>query len=133
VTDEMESRLRAHARRFWKWFDRMQEAGKTSPAGRLLVRAGFSIAHTGGGCLAWERTAAAAYVWIVHGNETLGDEIDDPEATEWAVGVYSMDGNRFSMARDVTGLSAAIALAARMLQDPEPYYWEPPPKPPGAS
>jgi hypothetical protein len=118
----MEKKLRAHARRFWQWFDKMQEAGKTSPAGAILVPAGFSIAHTGGGCLAWERTAGAAYVWITHGNDTLGDEVDDPEAETWAVGVYSLDGNRFSMAQDVTGLSAAVELAARMLQDPGAYY-----------
>jgi hypothetical protein len=131
--DATEKRLAGLDRRFWKWWDKMQEAGRTSPAGKVLVAAGFTIAHTGGGCLAWERTAATAYVWICHGNETLGDEVENPEAEIWAVGVYSADGDRFSMAQDVSGLSTAIALAERMLCYPDAYYWEPPPEPPRAA
>jgi len=123
---DMDGKLRAHARQFWKWWDRVQEAGKASPAGHVLSGMGFTIAHTGGGCLAWERTAGTNYVWITHEADTLGEDVEDVEAAIWDVGVYSADGDRFSMARPVTGLRAAIALAEKMLLDPAPYWYEDP-------
>jgi hypothetical protein len=109
---------------FWGWFDKVTEAAKASPVGKILTAQGWDVAHTGGGCLAWEKNTDKAYVYITFGNEELGEHVADPETETWAVGVYSVDinQNRFSMAQDIVGVTAALAKAEAMLANPDNYY-----------
>lgn len=48
---------------------------------------GFHVAHTGGGCMAWERVSGERYIWITFSDAYLGEpsNSDDPL---WGVGVY---------------------------------------------
>jgi hypothetical protein len=64
---------------FWKWFDKVSAEAAQSEVGKLMTAAGFTVTHTGGGCLAWERTlggSAATYVWVTDDDSGLGEKAE---------------------------------------------------------
>lgn len=75
---------------FFEWYDTVLKDAPQTVIGKLMTAAGFHVAHTGGGCLAWEWCLDNGYYfWITdEGGVDLGDE-----ATEsWFVGVYDVEG-----------------------------------------
>jgi hypothetical protein len=109
---------------FWGWFDTKVATAKASPVGKIMTAQGWEISHTGGGCLAWEKTTDNAYVWICDQDQGLGDDASDPETVDWLVGVYSVniDSSRYSTGDDVRGTNAALVKAEAMLANPEAFY-----------
>lgn len=107
---------------FFRWFDTVSETAFKSKVGQLLVAHGFSTQHTGGGCLAWERASAdeklSCLITTDDGTD-LGDDIEDIESALWLVGFYDADGESlddpYGMAKEVVGLTAAIAYAESRL------------------
>jgi hypothetical protein len=98
--------------RFWAWFDRASAEAKETELGKRMTAAGFTVTHTGGGCLAWERTFPdGRYIWLcdedqeLHGQPVvcgLYDREGDPlaadycptweEALRWAETLASFTG-----------------------------------------
>ncbi len=63
--------------RFFDWFDPMTAKALTTAAGLFMAPRGFTIMHTGGGCLAWEKQKPDSKwgVWITNEDAGLGDDI----------------------------------------------------------
>ena len=76
------------AKRFFEAFDR-RVAAQPADVRSAMEGAGFEVAHTGGGCLAYERAFGDGYVWI-----TAEDGVSLPQALDEAslVGAYGADG-----------------------------------------
>jgi hypothetical protein len=68
-----------------------REAAVRADVSQPLRAAGYSVIHTGGGCLAWFRPISANgedHILI-----TVENDIDgDPEAREWIIGRYQLNG-----------------------------------------
>lgn len=78
-----------------------------------MREAGWTVAHTGGGCMAWDKPAPCGYVWITNeGNALEGD----PAAREWYVGRYN-DGAEGEAGIGPVTLDEALA-AVDQLPDP---------------
>jgi hypothetical protein len=81
------------AKRWFDWFDTICAKAKASPVGKILTARGFAISHTGGGCLAWEKSTATHYAWITgEDGVSLEDDATDPSTIEFIVGLYDQDG-----------------------------------------
>lgn len=59
---------------FWQWFGGVEKDALASPAGVFMKGHGYGIAHTGGGCLAWEKRGTDWQVWVTDGDAGLGVE-----------------------------------------------------------
>jgi hypothetical protein len=105
---------------FWGWFDALPAKMAATEHGRIMLDAGWKIAHTGGGCLCWEKVAEgdyAAYVWICDEGNGLGNTADEP----YLVGLYAPDGEPYINGPDNLNLTAARSLADEWLKDPQKY------------
>ena len=90
---------------FWAWYDDIQARAPKTIVGKLATSAGFHVAHTGGGCLTWERVFDdGRYLWICDEGNGLGMKPDDP----FVVGFYDAEGNTID---DGTVENFATALA----------------------
>jgi hypothetical protein len=90
-----------------------------SAVGRIMTANGYTVAHTGGGCLCWERTLPGGfYLWICDEGNGLGEVIDQP----YLVGCYDRDG---AFDNDTApNLAAAIAWCNQRATDPARYIAE---------
>lgn len=84
-------------RDFWKWFDNIAERAPTTDVGKVMTAAGYHVAHTGGGCLVWEKTVGHLVFWICDEGNGLGDKLDEA----YLVGVYDNDENENALDLDV--------------------------------
>jgi len=108
------------AKRFFTWFDGVCERAEKSPVGKMLRPNGWQIAHTGGGCLAWQfdRADEKFYVWITYGGDGLGERVRKPDnSARFAVGLYGADGGWINPP-EIVGLSKAMAWCDVALADP---------------
>jgi len=75
--------------RFWDWYAKVQEDAPKTVVGRIMTDAGYKIAHTGGGCLSWEKILpTGGYLWICDEGNGLGNS----ETETYLVGRYTVDG-----------------------------------------
>ncbi len=97
---------------YWQWFDGVVAKAAETEIGNIMKGAGYAVAHTGGGCLAWEKPLDnGGYLWICDEGNGLGDKIDEP----YLVGHYDREGE--IVADDSTdNLFAAIAWCVRAEQ-----------------
>jgi hypothetical protein len=121
VSDEA---LKASSARFWTWFDGVNANAKESPAGAFMAAQGYTIAHTGGGCLAWEKKLSADSqwsVWIVDGDAGLGiEEHGDAfqTATDFGCMLTHDESGEFVNGLQETTIGACMAWAERALANP---------------
>lgn len=112
----------AEAKRFSDWLDNITDKANTSPVGVAAQAAGFSVLHTGGGCLAWSKTVGENEAWITHDDNELGSDVSDPANAEFVVGLYSLDGDFYhNPVKGVVGIDVAIAWCNEALAHPENY------------
>lgn len=99
----------AAAQRFFAALDAREAAVRPTVAEPLRAD-GYEVCHTGGGCLAWRRDAGEdEYVLI-----TWYDSVDgDPEASEWLVGRYHVDGGWINLDQLFT-LREAMEVARKL-------------------
>jgi hypothetical protein len=67
---------------FFEWFDGVTARAAQTPVGAFMASHGYTVTHTGGGCLAWEKTSGNWSVWICENDAGLGDELGDKGLTE---------------------------------------------------
>lgn len=113
------------AKKFFSWFDRVCDAAHQSAVGKVLEPAGWSVYHTGGGCLAWSKDNAdnTFEVLITYGADGLGEEIteaDLPNET-FGVGLYGHDSGWVNPPDDMK-LVDAMAWAEEALSDPKAMF-----------
>ena len=96
------------AKRFFTWFDTVTDKASRSAVGKILTAQGWAVQHTGGGCLAWDKTNGKYFVWITSDGTDLGERVRKPEKAVWCLGLYSMRDNAWLNPPSVTGLAAAI-------------------------
>lgn len=85
----MEDRLQASDNKFFDWFSSWVKTASDTEVGKLAIAAGYSVAHTGGGCLCWEHNLSdATYLWICDEGNGLGDSTSET----YLVGFYTEDG-----------------------------------------
>ena len=78
---------------------------------RRMQLAGFTVQHTGGGCMAWERaTEDDGYIWITDGSGTGLGTWSARSKLDWLVGRYSKDGDWINIEDSMT-LFLALELA----------------------
>jgi hypothetical protein len=94
---------------FWEWFGDVEKRAAASPIGKLLTARGFTVAHIGGGCLAWQKGEGDFYVYITSGDAELGDDLpaDKIETHPFFCGLYNGDADEISFVNDVAGATAA--------------------------
>lgn len=97
-----------HARRFFAWLDKVETNAAATDVGKLMKAAGFEIAHTGGGCLAWEKQLGTSFLWVCDEGNGLGDVLDEL----YLVGHYTPDAEIIADG-DVPNLQAAIEWCAQ--------------------
>src|SRR5262245_32414203 len=90
---------------FWQWFDSVLQSAPLTEVGKLATAQGFSVAHTGGGCLAWEKVLTDEhYLWICDLGNGLGETVTET----YLVGYYNRDADVLDQG-DVEGMPAALA------------------------
>ncbi len=93
---------------FFRWFDDVQDRAYQSTVGKIMAEAGYEIAHTGGGCLCWEKVLKGErYLWICDEGNGLGDKVDEV----YLVGLYNLDGDILDQG-EVLDLREAITWCA---------------------
>lgn len=99
---------------FWEWFDATVETAKATPEGAAFAAAGFELAHTGGGCTAWQR-AIAGTDWVVSitDSEGLGHKVDPDE--NWLVGACQTEGEGDTPCYDAATPAEALNLADELV------------------
>lgn len=123
--------------RFFVWLDNVTAEAKASPVGKILTAKGWEVAHTGGGCLAWEKHSADTdyYAWITAGDNDLGHDIVDPEKGSFTLGLYGcvgqhagggygFEGGWVNPPENVEGLTAALAWCDKALAEPRGCFAE---------
>lgn len=105
------------------------KAARETETGKLLLAAGYTVEHTGGGCMTWELPATAdnnRLVWITvdEFEKQSGSDlvVPEPEIASWIVGIYPLtDGFMTDVAHydTVKGLSIAIERAAELRAKPD--------------
>jgi hypothetical protein len=94
---------------FWDRFDALTKTMAATAHGKAMMEAGWHIAHTGGGCMAWEKNLPdGRYVWICDENNDLGERQDEP----YLVGLYDANGQSETL-DDCPDLGSALAWCAR--------------------
>lgn len=125
------------ASKFWDWFDGVKAKAAASPIGKLALADRWSVAHTGGGCLAWEKVTGPdpdgypqalitvdedAPFELFEGlpdttfTDVLGVGLKDLHTAPFVVGIYSAEGQWLS--RDIAGIIPAMAFATAALVHP---------------
>ena len=94
----------------------------TSRVGAALTDQLFTVRHLGDGRLGWHRYSDHKPHYALTTGVRLGEEIGNPAAAVWLVGVYSHDGKDYSPCQPVAGLDAAIARALEMLESPHQHF-----------
>ena len=96
--------------KFFDWFDETVNAAKTTEVGKKMVAAGFSVLHTGGGCLVWNKDLRNGdYLWVCTDESGLGKTVDEV----FLVGHYGKDSDGEALAHgDANGLDEALKWCA---------------------
>lgn len=96
------------ASKFFAWFDGVNAAAVASPIGQLLTPLGYTVGHTGGGCLAWQKKDEATgwCIMICDEENGLGTDIAK-DAAEFLVGLHHDDGD-FVECGDALSLSDCV-------------------------
>lgn len=77
---------------FFSWFDAKRTEMEALPHGKAMLDKGWTIDHTGGGCLCWAKHAPDGnYVWVCDLDNSLGDSAND----KYIVGLYAPEGEPF--------------------------------------
>jgi hypothetical protein len=98
---------------FFDWFDRVRNDAPKTDVGRLATAAGYTIAHTGGGCLCWEKgLPGGRYLWICDEGNGLGDRLDEP----YLVGFYT-DEAEIIVDGTMHDFPAALAWCEELITD----------------
>jgi hypothetical protein len=73
---------------FWKWFDTRKTEIDASNAGQIAKAFGWTVQHTGGHCLAFERKneKAGTYAYL---SDECNDLAADPASPEWGASLSS--------------------------------------------
>lgn len=90
------------------------------PNSDLMIERGYSLYHTGGGCMAWEKAVEAGRIWIT--NEDAGID-GDPAEPIWIACRYLEDEHRDDIGWVFTDPSTTLPNALRIadsLEKPEP-------------
>jgi|KBSSwiStaDraftv2_1062776.scaffolds.fasta_scaffold3336396_1 hypothetical protein len=102
--------------------DDVQKRAAASSIGKVLIARGFTVAHIGGGGLAWEKNdhAADRYVYITSGDADIGDDLtaDQVETTPLCAGVFNGDADEIAFNNDLIGATAAADWCDRALAGP---------------
>jgi hypothetical protein len=103
--------------------DFTQAVAMASRVGKLMTANGFTIDHTGGGCLAWHKAGKNHYTWITVGGTLLGAEVVDlVNERVFDVGLYDEEeGDEFFNPPELMSATEAIAWCDAALADPEKY------------
>jgi hypothetical protein len=103
---------------FRRAYESWEAAAEASSVAPLMKSHNFDWAHTGGGCMAWERaTDDDGFVWITNDADIDGDA----DAAEWTVGRYNGPDADEQLWLTVDGCTLAQALAlADTLPAPKP-------------
>lgn len=107
VEESASGRNQARAMAHFKW---IEDQAENAPADvrHLVDEAGFEIAHTGGGCLAWRKDLDNGEYLLVCTEDNTIDA--DPAAKEWLVGRHSDDGGMVEI-DGATTLEDALRIA----------------------
>lgn len=110
------------ARRFFTAFDSAVQKGLRSPVGKILFPNGWSVSHTGGGCLAWEKSSdnGKFSALITFNGVELGERIRKPEKASFDVGLYPDEGGFVN--HSVIGVKAAMAWCDAALSNPKATF-----------
>jgi hypothetical protein len=104
---------------FFAWFDNVEAEAGATEVGKIMAANGYTVSHTGGGCLCWERTLADGhYLWICD----LGNGLGTHPNEEYLVGVYNADGAFDN--ESASNLGAALAWCAKRATDPARFIAE---------
>jgi len=101
------------ATRYYAMMDSRECKALATEDGKTFTKAGFEIAHTGGGCMAWQRDIDSDwFVWITDSSGTeLTISANEPDC--WFIGIHSQDG-AFSEAQEAQTATEALAIADRI-------------------
>jgi hypothetical protein len=95
---------------YFRWLDETIKGVRPAVA-EPLRKAGFEPQHTGGGCMAWQKTLDdGTTLWISAGGAYLDADPDEPE---WYAGRYADDGDGTIDVLELT-LAKALELAAEL-------------------
>jgi hypothetical protein len=87
-----------------------------------MHRIGALFDHTGGGCLAWNKSGKDHFAWVTVDGSELGAEVTDLNARVFDVGLYSNDnGDEFVNPEELMSVTDAIAWCDAALADPKRY------------
>jgi hypothetical protein len=105
---------------FWDWFNGVTATALATEEGKAFAAAGFALAHTGGGCTAWERpVGSTGWRVLITDSEGLGHKLEgesvyDPgEPDHWLVGAQNNDGDGPDCVKAAT-VAEALAAADRL-------------------
>lgn len=122
-----ESRAKAPAAkrepsRFFAWFDGIKDEAKTTAAGQFMTERGFTVAHTGGGCLAWEKAKPETQwgIWISNEDSGLGLDLgaEFESKPEFGVMLQNTEGDFVNGPYGVT-IAECLTWAESALVDPD--------------
>jgi hypothetical protein len=103
---------------FWQWFDSRKAQALASPMGQHMAARAYDVAHTGGGCLAWEGPSREHWqAWVTDGDAGLADDLPDWQAspTFCAMLCHDDSGDYINGPTDAT-LEAALAWADKAMR-----------------
>lgn len=120
ITDEA---LRSSGARFRTWFASVEADAAKSPHGAFMASRGYGIAHTGGGCLAWEKTKPETDwgVWITNEDAGLGLDLGDAFQIkpEFGAMLSHAESGEFTNGPYGATIADCLAWAERALADPD--------------
>lgn len=101
---------------FWGWFDHVTEAAGSTAVGKIMTAHNYTVSHTGGGCLTWERMIDDKhYLWICDEGNGLGESPDE----RYLVGCYDSEG-AFDQ-HVCRNLAAALRWCEKRHRDPQRF------------
>jgi hypothetical protein len=101
---------------FWAWFDKVTADAAQTAVGKTMTAAGYHVAHTGGGCLVWEKTLSdGGYLWICDAGNGLGESATEP----YLVGCYDKEGEIIAQ-DEMANLHSALEWCHAHLHSPTP-------------
>ena len=90
---------------FSNWFANVEKTAPLTPVGQRMTAAGFHVAHTGGGCLCWEKIGGdGRCLWVCDAANGLGERLSE----RFLVGLYAKEGELIKE-DSVADLDAALA------------------------
>lgn len=115
---------RASTSRFWQWFEGVEANARADVNGAFMANNGYSIAHTGGGCLAWEKKASPESqwsVWVVDDDAGLGLDLAGAFQTSKTFGAMLChdDSGEFINGPQGATIGECMAWATRAVADPD--------------